>query len=213
MERRKNSEVKQKVCDLCADVECLSLNFCGTSSAVTSSVGFTVNSLGSGLFEYDWTVNYVGETAAGSKFGQIEIYLPFSNMGTGSDANGGSLTGTFTGGAGTNVTVPWNAGHFDASHQGPGSLGWTQARVDLESPDQEGFDPNLSEIAFLTDAADSAAGIYNFSYVLDAQLGSFRYELHGAEEADPGFQSGVASVPLPPSALLFASGLLGSGGL
>lgn len=179
-----------------------SLLFCGTSSATTSPVSFTVTSLGGGLFQYDWTVNYVGETDAGSKFGQLEVYLPFPNMGTGSDANGGALIGTFTGGAGTNVTVPWSAAHFDATQSG-----WTQARIDLESPDQEGFDPNLSEIAFLTNAADSAAATYNFSYVLDTQLTSFFYELHGAEEADPAFQSGV--VPLPPSALLLASGLLG----
>jgi hypothetical protein len=90
--------------------------------------------------------------------------------------------------------------HYDASH-----TGWTQARTDLETPDQEGFDPNIGEISFLTNGQDFSAGTYQFSYRLNQNLASFHYELHDSREADEGnFQSG--NIPEPATLSLLALG-------
>jgi hypothetical protein len=140
----------------------------------------------------------------------LEVYLPYK-MNSATDnlttLNGATLTATsptpYDDINGPTVTYPWNAYHYDSSH-----TDWTQAWVDLETPDQEGFDPPKGEIAFMTNGFDLAAATYQYSYILDKNYSSFFYELHDSREADIGvFQSGT--VPLPPSALLLGSGLLG----
>lgn len=179
--------------------------FLGSSqpSPAVDTVGFTRTNNGNGTWTYLWTVVYDGLNPTG--YGQLEVYFPFAHMGTGSDANGGGMVGVFSGGLGTNVTLPENAAFYSGTH-----AAWTQARLDLESPDQEGFDPPSAEIGFFMNGQDTVAATYQYSYVLDAALGSFFYELHDSREADEGrFQEGV--VPLPPGVLLLGSGLLGMG--
>lgn len=182
--------------------------FASVPSYATSSVGFTVSNLGGGIYEYLWTVGYDGTNPTG--FGQLEVYLPTRMNSATNDLitlNGANLVPkqpTPYDPAGPTVTYPWNALHYDAA-----KLGWVQSRIDLETPDQEGFDPaGYGEIAFFTNGQDFPAGTYQFSYQLDQNLASFFYELHDSREAEEGvFQEGV--VPLPPSALLLGSGLLG----
>jgi hypothetical protein len=178
-------------------------------SHASSTVGFTTTDNGDGTWTYLWTVNYDGTNPTG--YGQIEIYLPYKMNSATNNAttlNGANLITTgvnpYDDVNGAIVTYPWNALHFDAT-----KTNWTQAWVDLETPDQEGFDPNnVAEIAFLTIAQDNAAGTYQYSFTLDQYRSSFFYELHDAREAEEGaFQEGV--VPLPPSVLLLGSGLLG----
>jgi hypothetical protein len=189
------------VCGLVLTAVCLSA---GTPSFADTTVGFTVTNVGGGVYEYLWTVGYDGNNPTG--FGQLEVYLSTRMNSATNDANtlnGANLVPkppTPYDPAGPIVTYPWNALHYDAGH-----TAWTQARIDLETPDQEGTDPDLGEIAFFMNGQDTAAGTYQFSYRLDQNLTSFFYELHDAREADEGvFQSG--SVPEPATLSLLALG-------
>jgi hypothetical protein len=190
------------VCGLVLAAVCL---FAGTPSFADSTVGFAVSSVGGGVYEYLWTVGYDGLNPTG--FGQLEVYLP-TRMNEATDdpitLNGANLIPkppTPYDPAGPIVTYPWNALHYDAGH-----TGWIQARIDLETPDQEGFDPaGVAEIAFFTNGQDFSAGTYQFSYRLDQNLTSFYYELHDSREADEGmFQEGT--VPEPTTLSLLALG-------
>jgi hypothetical protein len=179
----------------------------GAPAFATTTVGFTVTNVGSGVYEYNWTVNYGGQGGTDGKFGHMEIYLPFAYMNLNSNANGGSKKGTFTGGDGTTVTLPYNAGHY-------GATGWAQSAIQLESPDQEGGEFAKAEIDFNTTSADSNTYVYHFSYRVDSLITSFYYELATASESEGGavWKEGSISVPLSPSALFLATGLLGLGG-
>jgi hypothetical protein len=177
--------------------------FASVPSYATTTVSFTVTTVSPGLYEYYWTVDYGGTASGDSSLGHVEIYFPFKYMNANSDANGGSKIGTFTGGGGTTVTLPYNAGHY-------GATGWAQSAIQLESFDQETHAEEYAEIDFNTTAADSGKYVYHFSYRLDSLVTSFYYELHTASEAGDGWQNGTANaVPLPPSALLLGSALLG----
>jgi hypothetical protein len=137
---------------------------------------------------------------------QLPILLPSPQLISNDAANGATTTGTFDGGAGTNVSLPWNAKYYNTAQSG-----WDQPRVELASPDQEGFDPNLAEIGFTTNSADSAEPtISHFSYRLDSYLTSFYYELQDSRKSDSNeWKTDTATVPLPPTLLFFGSGLLG----
>jgi hypothetical protein len=178
--------------------------FASAPSYASTTVGFTVTTVSPGLYEYYWTVNYGGQGGTDGKFGHMEIYFPFEYMNVNSNANGGSKIGTFSGIAGTTITLPYNAGHY-------GAFGWAQSQLQLESPDQEGGESAKAEIDFNTTAADKNAYIYHFSYRVDSLISSFFYELATASESEGGsvWKEGTASVPLPPTVLLLGSGLLG----
>jgi hypothetical protein len=178
--------------------------FASSPSYAQTTVGFTVTTVSPLLYEYYWTVNYGGQDSTDGKFGHMEIYFSFKYMNVDSNANGGSKKGTFSGPAGTTITLPYNAGHY-------GATGWAQSQLQLESPDQEGGESAKAEIDFNTTAADSNPYIYHFSYRVDSLITSFSYELSSASKSDVGsvWKEGTANVPLPPSALLMTSGLLG----
>ena len=183
-------------------------------------VSFTYENIGGGTYEYVWTVAYDGTGSTG--FGELEVYLPtWMNSATNNTTTLNGSTNNWLKSfdpAGPTVTSPWNALHFNAAR-----TNWTQAAIHLESPPKDGFDPSwASEIEFGTlNTSDKVAGTYKFSFRLkyadNHYLTSFpRYELHGTEEADGGaLQIGTdisgSAVPLPASALLMGSGLLGLG--
>jgi len=181
--------------------------FASVPSYATTTVSVSATNVGGGVYQYDWTVDYGGTMSGDGKFGHMEIYLPFEYMNANSNANGGSKVGTFTGGAGTTVTLPYNAGHY------PPTTLWAQTQIQLESPDQEDGGTK-AEIDFQTNSADTAAHIYRFSFRVDQYINSFPYELSTASESETGgtWKEGTANaVPLPPSLLLLGSGLLGLG--
>ena len=171
--------------------------------AADTSVGFGITNLGAGTYLYTWTINYSGETQAGAKFGALEVYFPGNMMaGSGPDLGSSQRIGTFDGS--TLVTETKNAAFYG------GPAGWSQSRIQLESPDQEGFDPPYSsEIDFNTNAADSAAALYTFTYKLDTYLATFHWELHDAREADTGGEwlSGTSEIPEPGTLALLFLGL------
>lgn len=182
--------------------------------ARAATVSFTV-SPGIGYWEYKWTVNYLGKANEGNhSFGHFEVYFTEKMNEATNDSttlNGATLVTTGSdpySATGPIVTYPKSANVLDD----PNHSGWTQARAVLETPDQEGFDPkHVSEIDYSTTGADTLASTYHFSYRLNKYYSSFFYELQDAAETDPGWQEGTAVVPLPASALLLGSGLLGLG--
>jgi hypothetical protein len=215
MVRRANVKKKLSVYGLMLAALCFFASAPPYAQSTEIPVSFTWKDMGGGTYEYTWTVVYDGR---GQGFGELEVYLPtWMNSATN---NGTTLNGSTNNwlksfnADGPTVTYPWNAMHFNTA-----LTNWTQAGIHLESPPKDGFDPGtMSEIEFGTLNNVDKAGTYQFSYRLkysnNQYLSSFFYELHDARESDSDVLQrttayGTAAVPLPPSALLLASGLMG----